>query len=335
MREGSAHHAEANDNPPSSPMQAEPRRMADSVTPLVLFLSTCLTTTWAGALQLHPTISWFRFDEALPLLPDGLPFSGTLMAILISHEMGHYLIARKHRVRVTFPLFIPLPLGWIGTLGAIIGMPRHVRDRNALLDIGAAGPIAGLVIALPLLAYGLSLSPVGPIAPGGMVEGNSLAYLLLKVLVKGRILPGDGLDVFLHPVALAGWVGLLVTMINLLPIGQLDGGHVAYAFFGERHDAAVVWLHRALVPIGASVAIYVSIDLGGPQMGARTVIPALMAGAPWIVWWLLLSLMRRLSGGRYHPPVGSAPLTPGRRRLALVVLVIFLSIFTPIPLRVS
>lgn len=296
-----------------------------------LFLLTCLTTTWAGALQSHPTISWGRLLEVLPLLVDGLPFSCSLMAILTSHEMGHFIAARVHRVEATLPLFLPLPFGLIGTMGAVIGMPKAVHDRNALADIGAAGPLAGLVVAIPLLVYGLHLSPVQPQTPGGLLEGNSLLYLLLKLLVKGQILPGNGLDVQLHPVAWAGWVGLLVTMINLLPIGQLDGGHIAYAYFGDNHDKAARWLHRGLPVMGLAAVVFVGFELSAAGDAAWAW--ALYAGAPWIVWGLLLSGMRRLSGGRYHPPVGLGPLGPSRRRLCQGMLVVFLLILTPIPLR--
>ena len=298
---------------------------------LTLFGLTWVTTTWAGALQTHPSMTWGRLFEALPLLVDGLPFSLALMAILTSHEMGHFVAARLHRVEATLPLFIPMPLGLIGTLGAVIGMPSAVRDRNALADIGAAGPLAGLVVAIPLLVYGLHLSPVQPQTPGGLLEGNSVLYLTLKWLVKGRILPGGGLDVQLHPVAWAGWVGLLVTMINLLPIGQLDGGHIAYAYFGDRHDRAAGWLHRALPLMGLIATAFVAFELSA--VGSAALVWGFYAGAPWFIWGLLLSGMRRLGGGRYHPPVGERPLTSSRRRLCQAMLFVLLLILTPIPLR--
>src|SRR5690606_2295581 len=128
-----------------------------------------------------------------------------------------------------------------GTLGAVIRMKRPIEDRGKLFDVGAAGPVAGLVVAIPLLVIGLSLSEVGPLTPGSFIEGNSILYALIKYAVFGQWLPGDGVDVQLHPMALAGWVGLLVTMINLMPIGQLDGGQIAKSALG---DAPERWSAR-------------------------------------------------------------------------------------------
>ena len=163
----------------------------------------------------------------------GLRYSGPLMAILLFHEAGHYLWARKHKVRTSLPFFIPLPLIGFGTMGAVIKMRERITKRTALLDIGVSGPLAGLVIGIPILLMGLHLSPITvPKAPYWQ-EGNSLLYWAAKWLVKGHI--PAGMDVDLHPMAFAGWIGLLITSINLIPVGQLDGGHVAYALFGERY----------------------------------------------------------------------------------------------------
>ncbi|MBK8480113.1 MAG: site-2 protease family protein [Proteobacteria bacterium] len=302
---------------------------------LGLFLGTCLTTTWAGASQVHPELSWFAPRHALQLLPSGLAFSSTLMAILLSHEMGHYVAARVHGVAASLPLFLPLPVGLVGTLGAVIALPRSVSDRNALVDIGAAGPLAGLLVALPLLAYGIHLSPVAPSQPGGLVEGNSILYLLLKLAIKGRILPGGGLDVQLHPVAWAGWVGLLVTMINLLPIGQLDGGHIATAWLGERQARLAPWLHRALLLVGAGAVAFTAWELAPRWPLSEALLAALPAGMPWLIWWLLLTVLRRLDGGRYHPPVAGEALSPGRQRLCWAMLALLMLIASPIPLRIA
>lgn len=166
----------------------------------------------------------------------GLPFAFSLLSILLAHEMGHYLVARRLGLPSSLPFFIPMPLSMFGTMGAVMQLQAPPRNRRALLALGAAGPIAGLAVALPVLLLGLFLSDVRPIADGANAfqEGNSLLYLALKYLVFGRMLPAGGLDVWLHPVALAGWAGLLVTALNLLPAGQLDGGHIAYALLGER-----------------------------------------------------------------------------------------------------
>ena len=154
-----------------------------------LFIATCITTYLAGE----------RNNPG-----DGPAFAATLMAILVCHEMGHYVLARRHHIDVSLPYFIPLP--WmvsLGTLGAIIKMRAPIRDRNQLIDVGAAGPIAGLVIAIPALIIGLSLSHVVPIQPGGAQEGNSILYGLIKLAMFGRWLPAGGVDVQLHPMAFA------------------------------------------------------------------------------------------------------------------------------------
>ena len=187
----------------------------DAAIHLGLF-AACCATTW-----------WF----------DGPYFAATLMGILLCHELGHYVTGRRRGVEVSLPYFIPVPPQFtLGTLGAVIRMKKPISDRNALFDVGAAGPVAGLVVAIPLLVIGLSLSSLGPVKPDDMIEGNSILYALLKYAVFGRWLPSGGVDVQLHPMAFAGWVGLLITMINLMPIGQLDGGHVARAALGQSHE---------------------------------------------------------------------------------------------------
>lgn len=310
-----------------------------------LFIATCITTTWAGATFADPRgvpsiyqvivggAGGRQLSDLLVGLSKGLPFSLSLLAILLTHEMGHYVAAKLHGVDASLPLFLPLPFGLIGTLGAVIAMPRSVRDRNSLLDIGAAGPIAGLVVAIPVLLYGIAQSPIQPRGPG-MLEGNSLLYLLLKLMIKGRILPGGGVDINLHPVAWAGWVGLLVTMLNLLPIGQLDGGHIAYASQGERHNEASPWLRRGLLLLAVGASGYTTLELHQRAPWATALALGAPAGLSWLIWYALLGGMRRMSGGVYHPPVDEGEsLTPWRRRLARAMLVVFVLILTPIPLR--
>jgi membrane-associated protease RseP (regulator of RpoE activity) len=250
--------------------------------------------------------------------------------------MGHYLVARRHGLDVSLPYFIPLPpFVSLGTMGAVIRMRRPIQDRNQLLDVGAAGPLAGLAAAVPLLVLGLTLSPVRVSDGGGLLEGNSLAYIALKFLVHGRYLPGaDGADVQLHPVAFAAWVGFLITMINLIPIGQLDGGHIASAVLGPRHERFSAWLHRLLLVVGAAVAAALTAEgLAAGWTWGHSLARAGWASLPWAVWAVLLVVMRRMSGGVYHPPVGGAPLSGRRRALAVVMLVVFVLIFTPVPLR--
>lgn len=279
---------------------------------LALFVATCGTTYWAG----------------------GAAFAATLMGILVCHEAGHYVVGRRHGVPVSLPYFIPLPpYVSLGTMGAVIKMDRPIEDRNALFDVGAAGPIAGLVIAIPLLVIGLHLSEVGPPTADAMIEGNSILYAALKYAVFGRWLPGGGVDVQLHPMAFAGWVGLLITMINLMPIGQLDGGHVARAAMGAAHERWSARLHVALPVIGVAVSLVmlaVALDAGRSATGALAY--ASYGLAPWLIWTLLLGVMRR-QAGEYHPPVGEVPLDPSRRRRAIGMLVVFVLIATPVPFR--
>lgn len=268
----------------------------------------------------------------------GGAFAATLMAILVVHEMGHYVAARIHHIEASLPFFIPLPPQFaVGTLGAVIKMRRPIGNRNHLADVGAAGPLAGLAVAIPLLVIGLSMSEISTSPTGGVIEGNSLAYIALKYAVTGRYLPAaDGTDVLLHPMAFAAWVGLLITMINLIPIGQLDGGHVARAYLGNRHERFSRMLHWLLLPIGLAVTGWLTATsraAGYPLPDAA--LEGLMGGMPWLIWSLMLLVLHRLSGGVYHPPVEGGELTAGRRRLVLLTAAIFVLIFTPIPLRQS
>ncbi len=294
---------------------------------LGLFVATCITTFLSGS-----GIAG-EFDAL-----KGMYFSGTIMTILLCHEMGHYFVAKYHGIAASLPFFIPLPpVISLGTLGAVIQMDQPIEDRNKLLDVGAAGPLAGLLVAIPLLVYGLGLSPLEHSAAqaGTMVEGNSILYLGLKFLVHGLILPGEnGLDVQLHPIAFAAWVGLLITMINLLPIGQLDGGHIACAALGRRHENFSKVLHWMLLAIGGLVTLYctsLNLDTGAPLRDS--LVSAAKAGLPWLVWAGMLLYMKRVSGGEYHPRVGNAALNGKRVVLAALMLFVLILIFTPIPLR--
>jgi membrane-associated protease RseP (regulator of RpoE activity) len=290
---------------------------------LGLFLATCATTFHAGS---------NGFED----LRAGAIFAATLMGILLTHEMGHYIAARIHGIEASLPYFIPVPYLGMGTLGAVIRMNAPIQRRDALIDVGASGPLAGLMVAIPLLVWGLIVSPVKPPSPGvGLIEGNSILYLCLKLIIKGQILPAaDGVDVHLGPMAMAAWVGILITFINLMPIGQLDGGHVAFAYFGDRHERQSRWLHRGLIAVGAGVLGAMALEASRAGKTANEAFAYAGSGAmPWLIWALLLLGMRRLQGGVYHPPVGPEPLSPSRRALFWVVVVIFLLLFTPIPMR--
>jgi membrane-associated protease RseP (regulator of RpoE activity) len=242
---------------------AEPRR---TLVPALLFLATVASTLYVG----RAFVDAYAAEVLVDMSPtgtilDGWPYALPLMLILLCHEMGHYLAARVHGVPVTLPYFIPIPF-FFGTFGAVIRTRGRIRSRNALMDVGAAGPLAGMIVAVPCMVLGLHLSAVQPLPEGPyQLEGQSLLYLLLKRLVLGPIPAGS--DVFLHPLAWAAWIGFLVTMINLIPVGQLDGGHVGFALLGRWHDTLSRWAHRILVVLGVLV---------GGAYGTR----ALVAGQP-------------------------------------------------------
>jgi len=297
-----------------------------------LFLATFLTTTMTGAVHVHGGAS-------IGPMNDGLIYSVPLMLILLCHELGHYVVARRHGVQASLPYFIPFPFG-LGTMGAVIGMRRSTTDRRKLIDVGAAGPLAGLAVAIPVLIIGLLRSPIGPaVHPGvdSLMEGNSILYAVLKRLVKGAWLPSSDNDVELDPMAYAGWAGLLITMINLLPIGQLDGGHIASAYFGNRYNRFAERLRWSLPVLAAGVFFWVMHVVKGemgkgwnPRVGQQV---ATGAALFWVVWFLLVTLMRRMAGGMNHPPVDERPLPRSRRALFWLMVVVFVTVFMPVPMR--
>jgi membrane-associated protease RseP (regulator of RpoE activity) len=325
---------------PAAMPAAAPRPPPRLLLHVGLFLATVLTTTAAGAIFVHGQLGGDQGWQAILPISDGLSYSLPLMAILMAHELGHYLVARWHGVDASLPYFIPLPPSFgLGTMGAVIGMRDVTSDRKKLIDIGAAGPLAGLLVAIPVIWYGLAHSHVGPLVAGGQQEGNSIVYALLKRGVTGAWLPDGHRDVYLHPTAWAGWAGLLVTMINLIPIGQLDGGHVAAAYFGNRYNAFAMRLHR-LLPLGAVAVFFwvkhlVRVEAGAGWDDAIGVSIAVGAAFPWLVWYLLISLVRRLSGGVNHPPVQDQPLPRSRRALFWLMVLVFVGVFMPVPFRAT
>jgi membrane-associated protease RseP (regulator of RpoE activity) len=319
---------------------AEPdvkRGFAAVRTNLILFLATVLSVFLTGAVNARNSPEPLSFTEQLWALLDlrflitGWTFAVPLLAILLCHEFGHYIAARRHRVPASLPYFIPLPfVGLFGTMGAVIGMSGRIRSRNALLDIGAAGPLAGLVVAIPVLFWGIAASPVKEPLDGVIYtqEGQSILYWCLKRVIHGPI--PEGSDVFLHPTALAGWAGLLITMLNLIPFGQLDGGHIAYALFGKQQDRYAIWVRRSLLVLFA----YNLFVFFVPVVMKTTDMPwwaALLNSATWLVWYGLLGVLAQL-GGREHPPFEPGPLSAGRRIVAWLCLILFVLLFMPTPI---
>jgi membrane-associated protease RseP (regulator of RpoE activity) len=256
----------------------------------------------------------------------------SLIGILLVHELGHYIAARLHRVPASPPYFLPLPLvGLFGTLGAVITMNDRIRSRKALLDIGAAGPIAGMLVALPVLYLGLSLSEVTPRSTGHYIqEGQSILYWLMKRIVFGPIRADQ--DVQLHPMAFAGWGGLFLTMINLLPWGQLDGGHIAYALFGKAQHRFARWFRRGLL-VAFAYNVWVFVVPALQHRSTQTVAEAAMNSAFWLIWYGITGGMARLSG-EDHPPFEPGPLGLGRQLIAVGCLVLFVLLFLPTPVAV-
>lgn len=268
---------------------------------LILFVLTFFSTLAVGALNVGVNI----LDEPTKIYK-GLPFSATLLIILLSHEFSHFLSSKKHHVHATLPYFIPAPT-LFGTLGAFIKMKSPIQTKNALMDIGASGPIAGFLVSLVATTVGLFFSKVVPVTKtAGMISlGDSLLFSGLTRLILGDV-PANH-DVLLHPVAFAGWIGFFVTALNLIPVGQLDGGHIVYALIGERHAKL------------SKVLIGVMIVLG------------LAVWEGWLVWAVLLVIL-----GFRHPPIiyADVPLDSKRRLIGWTAVIIFILTFIPVPITI-
>ncbi len=285
---------------------------------VALFALTVFSVLFTGAATLgDPEAPFLEIViDGLSHLERGLPAAVALLVPLLAHEFGHYLTARRLGLPATLPYFVPLPfpLSPLGTMGAIIRMKGPMRSRKTLLAVGAAGPLAGFIVALPFLVWGLAHSSVGPFDPltglgippnGIFLEGNSLLYAGLKFLMFGQFLPGGGQDVLLDPVAFSAWAALLVTAINLIPAGQLDGGHIAYALLGEK-ARRLTW---------------------------ATLMVTLLMGFFWQGWWLW-SLLIWFFGQQHAAPLDDiTPLTARQRVLAVVTLIVFVLTFIPVPMR--
>ncbi|MEW6179352.1 MAG: site-2 protease family protein [Chloroflexota bacterium] len=315
-------------------------RPSNPRTNLIFFILTLISVWFTGGMLNLQEMPDNAMGFIWAVISGGWPFAISLLAILTAHEFGHYLIGRKHGAAVSLPYFLPLPfpLSPFGTLGAFINMKELPKNRRVLMDIGIAGPLAGLAVAIPVVLIGLSLSELSPLpaAPLGsglgqtQLEGNSILYLLLKFIVFGEFLPAPadygglppllywmryvftgqplpygGIDVLLHPVAWAGWGGILITSLNLIPAGQLDGGHLLYVLFGRERA-------RQIYPL-------VLMALG-------------LLGFVWSGWWLWAVLIF-LFGRTYAEPLDQiTELDPRRKRLGILTLIVFILVFTPVPL---
>jgi membrane-associated protease RseP (regulator of RpoE activity) len=269
--------------------------------PALLFIATIITTVISGALY-----------EGAHLLADpasilrGVPFSASLIFILGTHELGHYIASRRHGIDTTLPTFIPGPPipPMIGTFGAVIRIRSAITSKHALVDIGAAGPLAGFVVAIFVCFIGLEYSSVVPTIPNGthIGLGDSLIFKGLSYLVFGDL--PEGHDVLLHPVAFSGWLGFFVTALNLLPMGQLDGGHIIYALVGPRHRLVSMIVAAVLVVLGI------------------TMWPG------WFLWAALITIL-----GMRHPPLTDQthPLDGRRRLTCAAAIIVFILTFMPTP----
>ncbi len=299
---------------------------------VILFVITVFSVMLAGATPEGPLPDTLG-GQLLALLQSiftGWPFALSMLGILLAHEFGHYLVSRYHKTPATLPYFIPFPLSPLGTMGAAILMKGVPKNKRILFDIGVAGPLAGMIVAIPVLFLGLSMSTLGFVdpSPNSFIEGNSLIYLFAKYAVFGKFLPEPasfngispflywvryfftgqpsplgGTDVFIHPVAFAGWAGLLVTALNLVPAGTLDGGHVVYSLFGEKARKAFPFLIAIMAVLGFF----------------------------WSGWWLWAFLLFWLGRVNADTLDQITPLDPGRRKVALLVIVLFVLVFTPVP----
>jgi membrane-associated protease RseP (regulator of RpoE activity) len=285
-----------------------PRRRSSPILHLFLFLATILTTLLAGALyHAENAVHWQEIRRDPSLLALGASYCFSVLAILLAHEMGHYLACRHYRIDASLPYFIPgIPI--LGTFGAFIRIRDRITDRKALFDIGVAGPLAGFVVALPIFLYGMSRSHVVAASTSGGGEislGFPALFELAVPFFFSRIPEGSVLS--LSPYLSAAWVGMLATSLNLLPAGQLDGGHICYALSRRLHSRA----------------------------SRVTLIGVILLGAlhqAWVVWAVILLLL-----GDRHPLLldERENLTGGRKVLAIVALLIFLLSFMPVPIKIG
>ena len=308
---------------------------------ILLFLTTFFTTTLAGLFFLN---LWFPYAPlTLTLIFMGFPYSISVLAILGCHEFGHYFAAMFHRIKTSLPYFIPLPpipLGPVfGTMGAVIRIEEPIQTKNQLVDIGAYGPIAGFVVTLLVLIIGITTLPpieyiytihpnyrfleaipepgINPMGTSLIFGDNLIFYVITKYLMPYYIPMSE---IYHYPLLLAGWLGLFMTAMNLLPFGQLDGGHILYAVFGKKAHKIISWLTAGTCIMFGLLSILQST---GILLGSN-------GWAGWMVWGFILIFFVR----PYHPPVYEhLPLDRKRKIVAWISLIIFILCFTPAPFR--
>lgn len=278
---------------------------------VALLIATIMTTMFTGALMYGVDI------VASPLeIYRGLPFSIAIMAVLGSHELGHYIVSRRNGIDASLPYFIPFPIPPIGTMGAIIKQKGPIPSRKALFDVGISGPLVGLAVSMIITAVGLMLPPVSYAVPPqpGDVMYMELQTPMMFDLIANIVNPGASMD-NINPIAFAGWVGMLVTVLNLIPVGQLDGGHVIRAVLGESSDKISRLMPMAILAFG----LYSTFIMD-------------MQGQIWIFWGLLTALL----GSGIHPkPINDTDrIGPGRMLIAIIAFGLGVMCFTPFPISV-
>jgi len=310
---------------------------------ILLFILTVISMIYVGTMYtlggVYQGPADLDFNSLLPYLKEslngGILFTLSILAILLAHEFGHYFMARYHKTSVSLPYFLPFP-NLLGTLGAMILMKEVPRNKKILLDIGIAGPLAGLVVTIPVIIIGLSTSEIHQlpsVIPEGLgFEGNSILYLILKYFVHGMWLPkpvdfgglfplvywikyfftglplpAGGIDVTMNSVALAGWAGLLVTGLNLIPVGQLDGGHLVYGIFGKRTEKFIPFIIAGLAVLGFF----------------------------WSGWWLWAVLLLVFNRKHGEPLDEITTLDKKRKIVAIIGLIAFILVFIPVPMTSS
>lgn len=303
------------DFPVRRPAAVRARRGRDRVwLNALLFFLTIGSTTLLGSEHYRSFLADFGLSplSMAPLsaqaLWAGLWYSGSILGILGVHELGHYLACRYYGVDASLPYFLPAP-GITGTLGAFIRIRTPIYTKSVLFDVGIAGPLAGFVVAVPILIVGLALSRVSPLPASfdGYELGEPLLFQAVAYLLWGPVPVGHSLN--LHPAAFAAWFGLIATALNLFPIGQLDGGHIVYAVFGRR----AIWV--------SAVAICAAIGL-------------IFVSLSWIAWTALMVILLLVFGARHPPTIDEdEPLDSRRKALAVVALLVFVACFTPAPIQ--